>query len=211
MNSTRENILSAALHLFARCGFEAASVSQIAEAVGLSKGALYKHYASKRDLLDSILARMVQRDAEQAAAFDLPTGTACDMPEAYRAASLTQIADFARAQFRYWTEDAFAADFRRMLTLEQFGSAEMNALYQQYIGAGPLYYVRDLLGALDVEGAADMAALFYAPMLLGYALYDGAEDKAAVTAQVDSALDRAAALIAAGPDGTDVKMNGTSK
>ena len=138
MNNTRESILSAALRLFARRGFEAASVSQIAEAVGLSKGALYKHYASKRDLLNSILERMARRDAEQAAAFDLPTGAACDMPEAYRAASLTQIADFARAQFRYWTEDAFAADFRRMLTLEQFGSAEMNALYQQYIGAGPL-------------------------------------------------------------------------
>ena len=55
MNNTRESILSAALRLFARCGFEAASVSQIAEAVGLSKGALYKHYASKRDLLNSIL------------------------------------------------------------------------------------------------------------------------------------------------------------
>ena len=197
MNSTRENILSAALHLFARCGFEAASVSQIAEAVGLSKGALYKHYAGKRDLLDSILARMVQRDAEQAAAFDLPTGAACDMPEAYRTASIAQIAGFARAQFRYWTEDAFAADFRRMLTLEQFGSAEMNALYQQYIGAGPLNYVRDLLEALNVENATDMAALFYAPMLLGYVLYDGASDKAAVTKQVEREIDQAAALIAA--------------
>ena len=191
MNNTRESILSAALHLFARCGFEAASVSQIAEAVGLTKGALYRHFSSKRDLLDSILERIAQRDAEQAAAFDLPTGTADAMPEAYRAASVAQLAAFARAQFRYWTEDAFAADFRRMLTLEQLGSAEMNALYQQYIGAGPLGYVRDLLAALD------MAALLYAPMLLGYVLYDGASDKAAVTALVDSALNRAAALIAA--------------
>ena len=140
---------------------------------------------------------MAQRDAEQAAAFDLPTGTADAMPEAYRAASVAQLAAFARAQFRYWTEDAFAADFRRMLTLEQLGSAEMNALYQQYIGAGPLGYVRDLLAALNVADAADMAALLYAPMLLGYVLYDGASDKAAVTALVDSALNRAAALIAA--------------
>ena len=61
MNNTRESILSAALHLFARCGFEAASVSQIAEAVGLTKGALYRHFSSKRDLLDSILERMAQR------------------------------------------------------------------------------------------------------------------------------------------------------
>lgn len=197
VNNTRESILSAALHLFARCGFEAASVSQIAEAVGLTKGALYRHFSSKRDLLDSILERMAQRDAEQAAAFDLPTGTADAMPEAYRAASVAQLAAFARAQFRYWTEDAFAADFRRMLTLEQLGSAEMNALYQQYIGAGPLGYVRDLLAALNVADAADMSALLYAPMLLGYVLYDGASDKAAVTALVDSALNRAAALIAA--------------
>ena len=197
MTDTKERIMQTALDMFSCRGYEAVSVSDIAGELGITKGALYRHFSSKRELLDSILERMAQRDAEQAAAFDLPTGTADAMPEAYRAASVAQLAAFARAQFRYWTEDAFAADFRRMLTLEQLGTAEMNALYQQYIGAGPLGYVRDLLAALNVADAADMAALLYAPMLLGYVLYDGASDKAAVTALVDSALNRAAALIAA--------------
>ncbi len=40
--------------------------------------------------------------------------------------------------FRYWTEEEFPSCFRRMLTLEQYRSAEMSALYQQYLAAGPL-------------------------------------------------------------------------
>ena len=52
-----------ALHLFAKDGYEAVSVSAIAGELGMTKGALYKHYRSKRDIFDSILARM-ERAAE---------------------------------------------------------------------------------------------------------------------------------------------------
>ena len=60
MSNTKESILLAALRLFARDGYEAVSVSQIAGALGMTKGALYKHYKNKRDIFDSILARMEQ-------------------------------------------------------------------------------------------------------------------------------------------------------
>ena len=46
MENTKENILLAALHLFARDGYEAVSVSQIAGELGITKGALYRHYTS---------------------------------------------------------------------------------------------------------------------------------------------------------------------
>ena len=197
MSQTAERILRTALRLFAAEGYEAASISRIAGELSLSKAAMYRHFASKQALLEAILARMEQRDAEQARAFELPEGTPESMREAYEHSELGSLIAFSRAQFIYWTQDEFAADFRRMLTLSQFRSEEMGRLYQQYLGAGPLGYVRDLLAALNVADAADMAALLYAPMLLGYVLYDGASDKAAVTALVDSALNRAAALIAA--------------
>ncbi|MFR4009307.1 MAG: TetR/AcrR family transcriptional regulator [Christensenellales bacterium] len=58
MKDTKENILQVALGLFARDGYEAVSVSEIAGALGITKGALYRHYAGKRDIFDSILARM---------------------------------------------------------------------------------------------------------------------------------------------------------
>ena len=56
MKDTKENILQVALGLFARDGYEAVSVSEIAGALGITKGALYRHYAGKRDIFDSILA-----------------------------------------------------------------------------------------------------------------------------------------------------------
>lgn len=53
--TTKEDILIVALHLFARDGYEAVSVSQIAGELGMTKGALYRHYESKRDIFEHIV------------------------------------------------------------------------------------------------------------------------------------------------------------
>ena len=64
MSETKEKILVVALHLFAKDGYEAVSVSKIAEKLGITKGALYKHYENKKDIFDSIVMRMAQSDHE---------------------------------------------------------------------------------------------------------------------------------------------------
>ena len=158
MNDTKERILRVSLELFSRDGFEAVSVSAIAARLGITKGALYRHYSSKRDIFNSILSRMEQRDAEQAEAYGLPAGTLEEMEPAYRGASLRQLLEFCVGQFRYWTEDPFAADFRRMLTLEQYRSPEMGVLYQQYLGSGPLGYTKDLLESWGLDRPEEKAA-----------------------------------------------------
>ena len=38
----------------------------------MTKGALYRHYKSKRDIFDCIVERMEQGDSEQAAEYDMP-------------------------------------------------------------------------------------------------------------------------------------------
>ena len=81
MNSTKENILLQALHLFAADGYEAVSVSRIAEALGITKGALYKHYKNKWDIFNNILIRMEQNDLENAKEFELPEGPISEMEE----------------------------------------------------------------------------------------------------------------------------------
>ena len=190
MGDTREKILFAALRLFAAQGYEAVSVSQIAGVLGMTKGALYRHYASKRDIFDSIVARMEEYDAVRAEEFDMPEAVLEEMPEKYRNASISRMIDYSRAQFRYWTVDEFPACFRRMLTLEQYHNEEMGRLYQQYLVAGPLGYVTDLLASSGVEGAQELALEMYAPMFFLYSLYDGAEDKEAVLAMADAHWDR---------------------
>ena len=61
-----------------------------------------------------------------------------------------------------------------MLTIEQYRSEEMNALYHQYLGSGPLDYVADLLGSKEA------ALALYGPMYLLYSVYDVADNKEAV-------------------------------
>ncbi len=197
MADTREKILNAALQLFARDGYEAVSVSGIASALGITKGALYRHYQNKRDIFDSIVRRMEERDRQQSAEYGVPEGTAEEMPSAYEAADPQDILAFSKAMFRYWTEDEFASNFRKMLTLEQFRSPEMGRLYQQYLVSGPVGYMADLFAAQNMPRPKELAVRFYAQMFLLYSVYDGTGNKKAALALMDDLLDRTAEQLAA--------------
>ena len=128
MAGTKENILHTALRLFARDGYEAVSVSAIAGELGMTKGALYKHYKSKRDIFDHIVKRIYQIDAESAKKYEVPEETFDKSPSVYRTTTVDGIKAFIEAQFRFWTENEFASNFRKMLTLEQYRNPEIMEL-----------------------------------------------------------------------------------
>jgi AcrR family transcriptional regulator len=88
MSNRKEEILIAALNLFARDGYEAVSVSQIAGELGMTKGALYRRYKSKKDIFNCIVERMKQQDSEQASDHDMPEDDKERMPEKYETVSL---------------------------------------------------------------------------------------------------------------------------
>lgn len=186
--NTKEEILITALHRFARDGYEAVSVSQIAGDLGITKGALYRHYKNKRDIFDHIVARMEQGDSDQAESHDMPEDDIESMPEKYESVSLDDFVQYSRSMFEYWTEDDFASSFRKLLTIEQFRSAEMQALYQQYLVAGPVGYVKDLFKSMGIKGAKKKAAQFYSIMFLYYSIYDGAAERKKAKKQFGQAI-----------------------
>ena len=177
MGNRKEEILIVALHLFARDGYEAVSVSQIAGELDMTKGALYRHYKSKRDIFDCIVQRMEQQDCEQASEYDMPEEEKEKMPEKYENVSLDDLVEYSKSMFEYWTEDDFASSFRKMLTIEQFRSEEMQNLYQQYLVSGPAEYVKDLFKSMEIKNPEENAVKFYANMFFYYSMYDGAADK----------------------------------
>ena len=188
MGNTKEEILLVSLHLFAQDGYEAVSVSQIAGELGITKGALYRHYQSKRDIFDHILACMEQGDGEQAESHDMPQERKEDAPETYQGLSFVDFMAYSQSMFAYWTEDDFASSFRKMLTLEQFRNAEMQELYQQYLVSGPVAYVKDLFESMKFDSALEKAVQFYATMFFFYSMYDGAEDKEQVKLEFETSL-----------------------
>ena len=190
MSNRKEEILIVALHLFARDGYEAVSVSQIAGELDMTKGALYRHYKSKRDIFDSIVKRMEQQDGEQASDYDMPEDEKESMPEEYEDVSLDDFVEYSKSMFEYWTEDDFASSFRKMLTIEQFRSEGMQKLYQQYLVSGPAGYVKDLFKNMKIKDPEENAVKFYANMFFYYNVYDGAADKAKAKCQFEQMIDK---------------------
>ena len=188
MGNRKEEILIVALHLFARDGYEAVSVSQIAGELDMTKGALYRHYKSKRDIFDCIVKRMEQQDGEQATEYDMPQEEKEKTPEKYETVSLDDFVEYSKSMYEYWTEDDFASSFRKMLTIEQFRSEEMQKLYQQYLVTGPASYVKDLFESIGIVNAKDKATKFYSVMFFYYSIYDGASDKEKTKVEFVSAI-----------------------
>ena len=178
---TKERILEAALELFAQSGYSGTSMNDIAKQMGITKGALYKHYTGKQEILDRIVERMNQMDYERAEEYEMPETEPDGFAEAYLHTPIGMIRSYSMAQFAHWTEEPFASNFRKMLTLEQYRDPEMARMYDQYLSAGPVGYLTDIFRPLAAspEEARLLALEFYGPMFLLYSVYDGGEKNAA--------------------------------
>lgn len=58
--ATREAIQTAAVRVFARRGFADSNIRYIAAEANLSPGSIYRHFVSKEDLFESLLAQAVE-------------------------------------------------------------------------------------------------------------------------------------------------------
>lgn len=189
---TKERILDIALELFAQNGYLGTSMSDIAKQMGFTKAALYKHYASKQEILDQIVERMNRMDYERAEEYEMPETEPDGFAEAYMHTPIEKIRIYSLAQFDHWTKETFSANFRKMLTLEQYRDPKLAQLHHDYLAGGPLEYMAAIFRKLadSDEEAMQLALDFYGPMYLLYSVYDGAEDKASVAPLLDAHIRR---------------------
>jgi len=205
MGDTREKILTTALRLFAQDGYEAVSVSAIAGMLGMTKGALYRHYQSKREIFDRIVERMIQIDLACAKAHQVPEETFEQSPLAYRTATPDHLKGFTLAQFRFWTEDEFGRNFRRMVTLEQYRNPEMADWYHKVFADGPVQYLADLFREMIAQGRLKdgdpgrLAVDFYAPFYLLLAMSDAPSAEARAIDRLTAHIDHFIAINTATP------------
>lgn len=188
--NTKENILIVALRLFAKDGYEAVSVSRIASELGMTKGALYKHYKNKRDIFDSIFEHVCQLDVERYKKAGFLEIQFSKISRSFNNISVESMRKYMEAQYYYWTEDEVACNFRRMLTLEQYRDSEMTTLYQKVLASGPLNFIEDLLNEMMKQGiwmkgdSKQMALEFYAPFYLLLNISDVVNNDKKETAQM---------------------------
>ncbi|GAC1315739.1 MAG: TetR/AcrR family transcriptional regulator [Thermoleophilaceae bacterium] len=130
----RAALLDAALDVFARRGYHAASIDEIAQAAGISKALIYEHFPSKKDLHVSLLERHTQEIFEALAA-----AAATSEPGRVRLRAgvdaFFEWVETHRKAFRLLFRDVFEADVAEVLArLQSQATATIAAL----IAAEPL-------------------------------------------------------------------------
>ncbi|MCB8951506.1 MAG: TetR/AcrR family transcriptional regulator [Ardenticatenales bacterium] len=75
---SRDKILRAATSVFAEKGFEAASMDDIVQASGVSKGGIYWHFKSKDEMIAAVFRELFEQEIEQMAALVVAGGSASE-------------------------------------------------------------------------------------------------------------------------------------
>ena len=125
--NTKQEILEAALDLFSAQGFEATSMQQIAEAVGIRKPSLYSHFAGKQEILDELVRTTIEQYEKHSlfaqADWDNPDFTAGkqDITE-------DDVLQMILKHFCYIVHDPQIKKSRKMLTIEQFQNPTLKEL-----------------------------------------------------------------------------------
>ncbi len=110
--TTKEKLMYAALDLFSQKGYDATSVDEIAESIGIKGPNIYRYFKGKKGLFEELVSNTKHYYFDNMT-FETPVTT----PEELKALSLKQI--------RYTISNDVVRKMRRIYTIEQFGNDEI--------------------------------------------------------------------------------------
>lgn len=182
--NTKELILEEALKQFSQKGFDGTSMSDIAGPLGISKAALYKHFESKQQIFDEIIAQseVKYKDFFEKLAVHFPNDRNEKMNkqdvDVYSGISAEGLCENVLTFVRFSMNDDYSRRVRRMLTISQFQSRELGEMYTRRYVDTMLGYDEKLFEQLIKTGAIKkgnpkvLAAMFYAPVIMYMGIWD---------------------------------------
>jgi AcrR family transcriptional regulator len=167
---TIDLILDASLGLFARKGYAAASVRDIAKEVGIKDSSLYFHFESKQSIMDVLNERFIS----------ISTSAVEYLRQGIRSISAMNADTFMAVTDGYvksYFLEPFINKFIRVLIHEQGGSEEMRELYRQWCIQKPLEFQTEFITRLQHirflkhTDAHHIAEAYYAPLFMYFHRY----------------------------------------
>lgn len=125
--NTKQVILAAALDLFSVQGFEATSMSQIAEAVGIRKPSLYSHFAGKQEILDALVRTTIEQ-YEKHSLFAQADWNNPDFTADKQDITEDDVLQMILKHFHYIVHESQISKSRKMLVIEQFQNPTLKEL-----------------------------------------------------------------------------------
>ncbi len=181
--NTRQRYLMKALDLFSRRGFDAVSLSDIAVAVGVSRPALYKHFKSKRDLLDVLFAMSDKGFAERMEELQVNFDEHPEKQREFSSLTVDQIVDRTRELFLHTAFDDVPRQFRQLMTVEQFHMPEVAEKYnyryveRQYEEYEALFRMLMEEGKMRKADPETLAVTFMSPFIVMLGVCDREPEK----------------------------------
>jgi AcrR family transcriptional regulator len=108
VRDTRQRVLTAALEVFAERGYHAATVEEIAERAGMTKGAVYYWFRDKEDLASDLQADLWTTIADEAQRYLEPGGTTPENLKLAFRSYLLSLGDHDHAEARFFLRDCWA-------------------------------------------------------------------------------------------------------
>ena len=146
--NTKQEILDAALELFSVKGYEATSLSTIADAVGIRKASLYSHFENKQAILDALVKDVLDAYGNHSifarTDWDKDSGDQPVTPDA--------AVQMIQGQIRYILHDPAISRARRMLVIEQFQNRSLAQLQTKQNYTDVLQYFTGLMKHLIRQG-----------------------------------------------------------
>lgn len=160
--ATRRLVLGEAGTLFAERGYNAASLEEIGQAAGVTRGAVYHHYGSKRGLFEAVAAREQHRVADAVGrAADVESDPWNGLRAGCRAFLSTSLAEQSRRILLIDAPVVLGWNSWRQQDAEASG-ARLNDAIEELADLG-IIDVRSVAGASALlSGAMNEAALFIA-------------------------------------------------
>jgi AcrR family transcriptional regulator len=197
---TRERILAEALRLFAAHGFARVSVEEIADAAGVTKGAVYHWFTDKDDLGRELQHELYERlSAVSLSALD-PHGDTIENMRRSFGAYLDALGDLDEARF-------FLRDAWVIPALDEGGRSDHEDAIEMVRDILAVAVTRGEIVALDPDALARVLMGAWAEATL-HVLRTG--DRAATTAVVEQLLESLRPGAAAHRSGGRVRPEGTS-
>lgn len=181
--NTRQLILDESLNLFSVKGFDGVTVKDIAKAVGIKDSSLYKHFKSKQEIYDCLLAEMNARFDETVYLYKLPQGEIKKIAAQYGKNDLVWLKEACKAIFLFFFKDEKASRFRKMLMIEQYKDTGAAETFRSWFTDSAIQFQTELFTEMITQGyfrqgPADIIALhFYAPFYLLLCQYDSMPEK----------------------------------
>ena len=145
--NTKEDIQKVALDLFSTQGYEATSMSQIADAIGICKASLYSHFNSKQEILDSILNKVLDEYDNKSIFYQKKEIGFIDYSKV-----VDRITSDIKKQIKYIIHDNLISKGRKMLTIEQFRNPLLSSLQtKQNCSDVMSYYTQLMTKLIDQE------------------------------------------------------------